>query len=106
MKSRWQCPKCGTGYEGTKHGKGGASKCISNPNSDCGGLICDCDSEGSEDHGLVMSDRCMAANCYHCGWGGELPYIENRSKWPSWAKKAYAERWTPPDDWSPGGTKP
>lgn len=90
--NKWECPKCGTGASGGAHGKG---ECYSsNAPTGCDGLICDCEDDCEESHGLVFADPCRNARCYHCGWGGTLP-VKPKGLAP-WEKKALAAGWTPP----------
>jgi len=96
----WRCPQCGATFR-----ECGGGACLSRRTS-CGGLGCDCgwDDEASnlEDHGLVHSNPCHNANCYHCGWGGTLPApIFDPIELEGWAKTAWAAGWKPPAGWSP-----
>jgi hypothetical protein len=94
MKFEWACPECGA--KPGKHGKGGKEKCEYHRGSHvtCVGFVCECSDDGDDDHGLVMSNTCPEANCYHCGWGGQMPPMPK--KIAPWEKKALEAGWTPP----------
>lgn len=92
MKFEWKCPECGAAPN--KHGEGGAEKCEYDRNGWCCGFLCECDDDGSKDHGCLLTKPCPSANCYHCGWGGTFPQMPKRLA--TWEKKALAAGWSPP----------
>lgn len=90
---KWKCPRCGA--PANAHGKGGMEKCQYDSQTDsCQGFICECDNEGSDGHGELLSDPCPGANCYHCGWGGVFPTAPKGIE--TWEKKALEAGWSPP----------
>lgn len=98
FKVKWRCPKCGA--DANEHGKGGAEKCQDRFAGDkyCQGFLCECDQDTEANHGLVFSDRCPSAHCYHCGWSGTFPQPLNAIT--PWEKKALEAGWTPPAGWA------
>lgn len=96
MLSEWKCPKCGA--KAHEHGPGRRDKCQYNQGGkDCEGLICECDDgscDADDDHGMICTNTCKNANCYCCGWGGELPVPPKKMQ--PWEKKAFEAGWTPP----------
>lgn len=95
--TKWKCPKCGAAWN--KHGKG---VCLQR--GTCEGLVCECEEdEPSKLHGETAEDPCPEATCYHCGWGGMMPYTpeEDMKSWPAWAKTAVENGWVPPKKWRP-----
>lgn len=66
-KDSWACSDCGA-----PHGKHGKGECLNRGRGMCQGLICECEKDTGPDHGTAK-DPCPHANCYHCGWGGEIP---------------------------------
>jgi hypothetical protein len=92
MKIEFKCPKCQA--PPNTHGKGGEEKCRYRGEG-CMGFICECDSEGEEDHGESFANPCTEANCYHCGWGGTFPVKPKGLQ--AWEKKALEAGWVPPE---------
>lgn len=94
----WKCPKCET--EACPEVCPDPEKCHTRVSSDshrCEGLICECDGDTLEGHGDSFNDVCTNANCYHCGWGGQMP--PKPKKILQWEKKALESGWTPPKGW-------
>jgi len=96
----WACPKCGATPD--EHGKGGRDSCeyldnvLSSGQKNCGGFICECDEDGSDDeHGTSFEHPCTNAVCYHCGWNGKFP--KKPKGLHAWEKKALDAGWIPPE---------
>jgi hypothetical protein len=89
----WACPKCGA--EANKHGKGGDDKCVDRHGSTaCMGFLCECDDEGTPEHGESFNNVCPEAVCYHCRWSGEFPVRPKGLE--AWEKKALDAGWAMP----------
>lgn len=91
-KVKWSCPNCGAAAH--VHGKGGKEKCRVRQGA-CDGFICDCDSDGDEDHGRTYEKPCHEASCTHCGWFGTFPVKPKGLE--AWEKRALEAGWTPPE---------
>lgn len=94
----WACPRCAA--PPNKHGRGECKDRFARGSS-CPGFICECDSSledfersEREDHGLVFTNLCPTAHCFHCGWSGDFP-VKPRGL-ASWEKKALDAGWSPP----------
>jgi hypothetical protein len=99
----WKCPKCGAKPD--EHGKGGRDRCkyTGGGPGGCVGFLCECEDEernSMKGHGDSFDNRCLEANCYHCGWGGEFPPVLRKLK--PWEKLALAAGWKPPAGWRAG----
>lgn len=95
----WACPRCTA--TNRHHGIG---ECKGHK-ADCSGLCCLCDEARESDdepHGQHRLNPCYEAQCYHCGWAGQLPVPgQTVVDLPDWAKEALAAGWTPPVGWKP-----
>jgi hypothetical protein len=89
---KWECPKCHA--QANAHGKGGRDECAGRGALSCPGFICECEDEGSEDHGTSFANQCPEARCYHCNWSGTFP-AKPKGLLP-WEKKALTAGWTMP----------